>query len=398
MRVTLTQSVVDTELKCPENRRKIEFSDSDGVKGLFIEARAGCSDHTYYVRYRDPHGTTRLVRLGRTSQISLADARREARKKKAEIILGADPAAERKAKKAIPLYSEFFEQRYLPFVSLRKRSFKRDQELYDLRIKAAIGNLRLNQITRERIVALHSAVRQEGLAASTANHHVRVIRYSLNLAVEWGLLEKNPASRIPLFHEDNVVNNLLDDAQLESLLTVLRTDRNKTVCRIALFLMSTGARLSEALSAKWADVDLERRSFTIRASNSKSRRLRAIPLSDTAMEVLLALPTRGEHEYLFVNSHTGRPYVTIAKQWDRIRKLAGVPFLRIHDLRHAFASFLVSNGVSLWTVSTLLGHSDPKISTRYAHLTTKALESAVNVASLKISGGDAFAGMSKEAQ
>ena len=116
------------------------------------------------------------------------------------------------------------------------------------------------------------------------------------------------------------------------------------------------------------------------------------------MEVLLALPTRGEHEYLFVNSRTDKPYVTISKQWSRVRKVAGVPFLRIHDLRHAFASFLVSNGVSLWTVSTLLGHSDPKISTRYAHLTTKALESAVNVASLKISGGDVFAGLAKADQ
>ena len=103
MRVTLTQSVVDNELRCPENRRKIEYSDSDGVKGLLIEVRTGCFDHTYYVRYRDPSGITRLVRLGRTSQMSLVDARREAKKKKAEIILGADPAAERKARRAITL-------------------------------------------------------------------------------------------------------------------------------------------------------------------------------------------------------------------------------------------------------------------------------------------------------
>ena len=161
--------------------------------------------------------------------------------------LGANLQSEAKAKKAIPLYSEFFEQRYLPYVFLRKRSAKRDKELYELRIKPAIGNLRLTQITRERIQALHSAVAEEGLAASTANHMSVLFGTRLNLAVEWGLLEKNPASKIPLFHEDNVVNNLLDDAQLQSLLTVLRTDRNRTVCQIALFLMSTGARLSEAL-------------------------------------------------------------------------------------------------------------------------------------------------------
>ena len=99
-----------------------------------------------------------------------------------------------------------------------------------------------------------------------------------------------------------------------------------------------------------------------------------------------------------VNSRTGQPYRTIAKQWGRIRKRAEVPFLRIHDLRHASASFLVSNGVCFWVVATLLGHSDPKVTTRYAHLTTKALESAVNVALLKITGGDVFAGMAKADQ
>src|SRR5688572_7387140 len=240
MRVSLTQAVVDTELRCPDNRRKIEYSDSDGVKGLFIEVRSGCEDHTYYVRWKDPTGKACATRLGRTSQISLADARKEARKLKAQIILGANPQADAKAKKAIPLYSEFFEKQYLPYVTLRKRSFARDEELYRLRIKGAIGNFRVNQITRQRIQTLHSALAEEGLAAATCNHHVKLIRYSLNLAVEWGLLEKNPASRIPLLHEDNVVNNLLDDAQLQCLLKVLRTDRNRAVCQMALFLMSTG--------------------------------------------------------------------------------------------------------------------------------------------------------------
>jgi len=341
---------------------------------------------------------TRLVRLGRTSQISLADARREAKKKKAEIILGADPAAERKAKKAIPLYSEFFEQRYLPFVSLRKRSYKRDKELYDLRIKAAIGNLRLNQITRERIQSLHSSVREEGLAASTANHHVRVIRYSLNLAVEWGLLERNPASKIKMFHEDNIVNNVPDDAELERLLNVLRTDRNKTVCQIALVLLNSAARLAEVLQLRWVDCSIEKRVMTIRASNSKSKRVRHVPLNDVAIEVLQNVPTRAVHEYVFVNKRTNKPYTTIAKQWDRIRRKAGLPHLRIHDLRHAACSYMAANGVSLWTIATVAGHSNPSITTRYAHIPTTAVASALNVLSTKIAGGDALAGVPKAVQ
>ena len=102
---------------------------------------------------------------------------------------------------------------------------------------------------------------------------------------------ENPAARIAMLHEDNKIEHYLDEAQLQRLLHVLRTDRNQAVCRIALFLLSTGCRLNEALSATWADVDVERRVFTIRATNSKSRKLRSVPLNDSAIEVLNSLDT-----------------------------------------------------------------------------------------------------------
>jgi integrase len=391
MKMTLTQSIVDSGLQCPEGRRKIEISDSDGVRNMFVECRAGCDDHTYYVRYRDPTGTTRLVRLGRTSQISLADARREAKKKKAEITLGADPAAERAAKRAVPLYSDFFERTYMPYVTLRKRSFKRDRQHYDLRIKAALGNLRLDQVTRQRIQALHSAALEEGLAASSANGIIRVIRYSLNLAIQWGLYSgPNQASRIPMFHEDNIVNNVPDDAELKRLLEVLRTDSNRSICEIALVLLNSAGRLSEILQLKWSDCDLEKRVFTIRASNSKSKRLRNVPINDTAMEVLQSLWTRGVHEFVFVNRKTGQPYKHVGKVWCRIRKRAGLPKLRIHDLRHAACSYMSASGVELWTIATIAGHSNPKITTRYSHVPSAALASAMDVVSKKVTGERSF--------
>ena len=134
---------------------------------------------------------------------------------------------------------------------------------------------------------------------------------------------ENPAARIPMLHEDNKVEHYLDEAELQRLLHVLRTDRNRAVCRVALFLLSTGCRLNEALSATWADVDIERRVFTIRATNSKSRKLRSVPLNDSAIEVLNSLETKGEEGPLFISSRSGEAFTTIAKQWDRIRKPPG---------------------------------------------------------------------------
>ena len=149
---------------------------------------------------------------------------------------------------------------------------------------------------------------------------------------------------------------------------------------------STGCRLNEALSATWADVDIERRVFTIRATNSKSRKLRGVPLNDSAIEVLNILETRGEEGPLFISGRSGEAFTTIAKQWDRIRKLAGLAHLRLHDLRHQFASFLVNDGRTLYEVQVILGHSSSKVTERYAHLSTKTLQDAANSASARLNG------------
>lgn len=142
-------------------------------------------------------------------------------------------------------------------------------------------------------------------------------------------------------------------------------------------------RLDEVLSAKWSDADLEKGVFIVRAQNSKSKRLRAVPLNDSALEVLKQLDTQ---QYLFMNQQTGKPYTTITKVWDRLRKAAGLPHLRLHDLRHQFASFLVNDGRTLYEVQQILGHSDPKATMRYAHLSTKALRYEANSAAVKIRG------------
>lgn len=153
------------------------------------------------------------------------------------------------------------------------------------------------------------------------------------------------------------------------------------VCAILQFLLSTGARLNEALQARWEHLDIKKRLWKIPAQNSKSKRVRSVPLNDSAIAVLSQLETQ---EYLFVNHLTGLPYKTITKVWQRIRLKANLSNLRIHDLRHQFASFLVNNGRSLYDVQMILGHSSPVVTQRYAHLSTKSLQDAANSASVQI--------------
>ena len=98
------------------------------------------------------------------------------------------------------------------------------------------------------------------------------------------------------------------------------------------------------------------------------------------------LDTEGQFEHLFINKQTEKPYTTIMKVWTRLRTKAGLPQLRIHDLRYQYASFLVNSGRTLYEVQQILGHSDSKVTERYAHLSTKTLQAAAISASVIIKG------------
>ncbi|MBY0239657.1 MAG: tyrosine-type recombinase/integrase [Burkholderiaceae bacterium] len=324
----------------------------------------------------DGNKKTRHQWIGHTSEITLGEARKRAKIPKAEIALGSDPHGEEHARKAVINYTDFFNDHYLPFVKPRKRSWDRNEELFPLRIKDVFGNKRLNEITRQQIQIFHASVKDGGLSAASADHHLKLIRHSLNLAVEWNMLERNPAAGIKQFNEDNKVEHYLNYEELQRLVSVLRANDPSMVCQVALFLLSTGARLSEALNAKWSDIDRRSLVWRIPATNSKSKRIRAIPLNDSAIEVLDGVGTEGKFGYLFINLQTKERLTGVNKVWGRLRVKAGLPHLRLHDLRHQFASFLVNAGHTLYAVQKILGHSDAKVTERYAHLSSATLLAA----------------------
>lgn len=205
------------------------------------------------------------------------------------------------------------------------------------------------------------------------------------MAVRWGYLDVNFANGIQLYHEFNGVENILTDEQLKTLLDVLYTDSNRPICQLALFLLSTGCRLSAALTARWSDINIANKLWIVPAANSKSKRQNSIPLSESALEVLKQIARKESDVYVFTNRKTGTRFKNTFKPWDRIRNKAGVPFLRSHDLRHSFATYCVNNGRSLYEVSKLLSHADTRTTQRYAHLNEKTLLEAANSVTSKIS-------------
>lgn len=370
-------------LICPEGKKRIEYSVGE-EPGLFVECRATAkSTPMWYLRLKNAKGTNIYKRIGTIKEVSLSQAKKMAQRLRAEhqaaLKSGADQVSP-----ATPLTLKvFMEKHYMPYAVLHKRSAKKDEIMFRLHSGPQFGHQLLNQISKREVQAFHSDLLKKGQSPASADHNIKLLRRALNLAVKWEFLEKNPLTGIELFNEDNRVDNHLDDAAVDRLVKVLQSDSNRTVSLILQFLLSCGARKSSVLHAKWSEIDLANRVWKIPAVNSKSKRTATVPLNDSAVYILEQLDTKGRSEYLFVNKETGKPYTSISNVWYRIRKAAGLTSnVRIHDLRHTFASMLVSSGNSLYAVQQILGHSDPKVTMRYAHLSAKTLREAANAASV----------------
>ncbi|MBL0422378.1 site-specific integrase [Ramlibacter sp. AW1] len=395
----LDQTYVDHRLRCPDGKARIEIVDPQR-SGLYIEVRATSpGEGTYYWRYKQA-GKTCHQKIGRTTEMTLEEARAKLTQLKAvptekaflpetsngrmTNAAGAPAFGAAEGNGSITL-DEFMSAHYFPYAKVHKRSVARDEQLYRLRIRAKFGHLPLGKITRLSVQQFQNALVAEGCAKASVNQHVQLLRRVCNLAVSWEMLERNVLTRIPLFTLDNQVENYLNDAQVEKLVEVLKTDKNRMVSLILMFLLATGARLNEALCAEWKQVDLVNNVWRIPATNSKSKKHKPLPLNKSALWIIDQLNAEGTSDFLFPSPATGKPFTTITRQWYRIRKKAGIPAnVRIHDLRHTFASRMVSAGRSLFEVQKLLGHADARTSQRYAHLSMKAAQEASNAAAFAV--------------
>ena len=327
-------------------------------------------------------------RIGSISEITLADARAEVRRLKTE--QASSTKQGNLSTEGVRIESMTMNDlwdEYYPFAqSSVPRSVKRLEQLWRIRIKPRFGHIKLRDMNVRQIQSFLLDLRnKDKLSASSCDYHAALLKILASLSVRWHFLEVSFAKNVEMFHEFNGVENILTDEQLKTLLDVLHTDSNRKICLLALYLLSTGCRLSEALKSKWSDINELQKLWTVPAENSKSKRVRSIPLSDGAFEVLRQIDRRKDDVYVFTNPKTNTRFVNVFKPWNRIRIKAGVPFLRCHDLRHSFATYAVNSGRSIYEVSKLLGHADTRTTQRYAHLSQKTLLEASNSVSDKIS-------------
>jgi integrase len=361
---------------CPPGQRKVDYFDSK-QRGFLIEIR--CSGRkTYYQRYCDERGRERQFKIGRADVLTSEQARRAGRSILARAVLGENPQLRRQELRSIPSLSEFVTEKYLPFIKTYKRSWGTDETVLRIHILPALGKMALDEITAEHIVALIAGMRSNGYAVGTSNRVVMILRYMYNLAAKWKVpgVTRNPTGGIELGQEAHR-NRFLTREEAQRLVDALTVDENRTAANAILLLMLTGARRDEITQAKWEHVLWNERKLLV--PQSKSGKPRWIALSTSAMSLLDSIPKLTGCDYIFPSSITGRPCPSLWFPWRRIRARAGLQDVRLHDLRHSFASFLVNEGVSLYVVQALLGHANARTTQRYAHLANDTLTDATEI-------------------
>ena len=277
--------------------------------------------------------------------------------------------------------NEFFYNEYLPFTRANHKSTRGNESLFRNHLDPFFANRTLCSVSRTDAQDLAAKMLDEGYSRSMINRVLILLGHMFTVAHELGLpnVPDRKSLKIRLLKINNPRSPQLSPEARERLLTCLRDSKNKHLLFIICFILLTGARKREALDAKWCDMSVE--SGLWRIPVTKSGRPRVVYLNHSCIELLKALKNSkliSQNGYLFENPQTGSPYKCIYHSWDIVRKEAGLEGFRIHDLRHCFASNLVNEGVPIYDIQALLGHSNVKTTQRYAHLSGKRLQESVN--------------------
>lgn len=335
---------------------------------------------TFYQRYTDQRGRERQFKIGPADILKLSEARRKARAVLAQALTGADPRQRRSELRLIPTLGELVRDRYLPHVKSYKRSWKTDETVLRVHILPRLGAVCVDQVESEGIAAIVGGMAERGYSTGTTNRVVIVLRHIYNLARKWRIpgVKDNPTAGINLAPDVNR-ERFLSAEEAQRLIASIRADENEVAANAIMLLLLTGARRNEITHAKWEFVDWDKK--TLLVPLSKSGKPRGIALNVPALELLSSIKPIEGCAYIFPSPATLRPSPSLYFPWQRIRVRAGLPDVRLHDLRHSFASFLVNSGVSLYVVQGLLGHAHTRYTQRYAHLTADTLLSAAETIS-----------------
>src|SRR6516164_7110090 len=334
---------------------------------------------SYILQYRTMIGISRRVTIGQHGRLKADEARRLAKIQLGRVARGDDPAAEKASARGGISFSAFAERYFSDHAATKKKPSSVRMDRINLRkhILPILGRKRLDTLGRADVIRLHQSMRA---TPGAANRCLALLSKMMNLAERWGERPdgSNPCRHVEKFRE-NKRERFLSVEELAQLgAACQRCEENGTIGRSFLalvrLLIFTGARLSEIQKAQWEWIDVK--SGVLRLPDSKTG-AKIIILPAPALEVL-ARVTRISGSPYIITGENNRYMVSVWKPWAILCARAGLKDVRLHDLRHSFASIGAAGGMSLNVIGGLLGHRQAQTTSRYAHLATDPLKAAAN--------------------
>jgi len=378
-RFKFNQKLIDQLPPHPRDARstEAEYTDTE-VAGLkVLVSKSGRK--FFYFRY-SVDGKKRALKLGEHGALTVAEARKRALECRHQLDHGIDPQAEKAEQAAMPTFADFALTEYLPYAEQHKRTAGADESKLRVHLLPRFGARKLNAITTRDIQGYHAEIKAT-LTPATANRHLSLLSKLFKLAVQWERIERNPCQGVQKFKENNQRHRYLSEEEIQRMFQAMESEPNRVIVAALKFLLLTGIRKEEALQARWEHADLER--GTLFLPDTKSGKSRHVVLNPAALALLQEQPRLDGNPYVFPGRVPGQAINNPIKGFKRILAAAGIENLRIHDLRHSFASLAVNSGATLYQVQHLLGHASPQTTQRYAHLSDEALrEASVAVAGI----------------
>lgn len=350
----------------------------DKIKGLGVRVYP-TGEKQFVLSYRIK-GRKRLITLGKYGDpLTLDKARDKATKLKSGLLDGKDPLRHRQDERGAPTVKELSDRYLREHAKKNKRrgSYRGDELMLENIIKPRLGTRKVVDITFSDIDAIHSAMKA---TPYRANRVVALMSKMFSLAsTQWRDLyglDHNPAKGIEKYQEEKRRRYLGSD-ELASLTKALRQHANQSLSNAVRLLILTGARRGEVLNATWDQFSLDDGVWIKPSSHTKQKQEHRVPLSAPARELLVGMKNRSTSRFLFPSpSSNDKPATEVRRFWSDICKAASFKNVRMHDLRHTFASLLASSGHSLPLIGALLGHTQAATTQRYSHLYDDPLREA----------------------
>ncbi|MDV7489254.1 tyrosine-type recombinase/integrase [Acinetobacter baumannii] len=360
-------------LRCPKDKREVEMTDPTVNLLKHVITRSG--KRRFLIRYVY-QGKKRAYAIGDHTTMTIKEAQIMGIEAKSLLAKGIDPQDAYKLK-SIPTFATFARGPYLSDSKGRKRSYPDEKARLEQHLIPELGKYLLSEITTGMLTEVLNKVKAKGLANASVNRIRALLSSLFQMAIDHDYIDINPVSRVKKLKENNQIERYLSEQELPRLLDVLNAPHsygidNLTIVALVKFLLITGVRKREAMDMKWTDVDLTTGVWLL--THNKSGKARHINLNHEALNIIKAMPRCSE--YVFANPKTLLPFNDMRKTFDKIMDSANISNIRIHDLRHNFASAAVNSGQSLFIVQHLLGHASPQTTQRYAHLQSSTLKQA----------------------